>query len=141
MHIRRKNAIALSRMTIFILCCTHSLASEPEQNENGGPEKSTDTRFVPLRKVPPPKLTPEQEYIQSIRRAMNVCQRSGGKAAECWSKGSPAKCEYLVYAALTEKGDKYKEWHLCASTCTSAGFWSRTFGECSTELTPIAESE
>ena len=138
---RHKKSVAVLGTTIFVLLCNPSPASQPEQNESNESEKTPKNTFVPLRKLPPRKLTVEQEYVQSIRQAINLCQQSGGKAAECWSKATPAKCESLVYAALTEKGEKLRAWYLCTSTCTNAGYWSRTFGNCRTELSPVSDNE
>ena len=137
----QKESVAVLGMTIFVLLCNPSPASQPEQNESSESEKTPENTFVPLRKVPPRKLTVEQKYVQSIQQAINLCQQSGGKTAECWSKATPAKCESLVYAALTEKGKKLRAWYLCASTCTNVRYWSRKFGECRTKLAPVADPE
>ena len=143
MNIYRNNTVAVLGTAILFLFCAPMQASDSEHSENTEleeKEKST-TYVVPLARFPAPKPTPEQEYVQSVRRAVGLCQQSGGLPAECWSKASPAKCDSLVYAALVEKGDKFIQWHLCASTCTDAGYWSRTFGECRTELAPVADSD
>jgi len=43
----------------------------------------------------------------------------------CWSEYSPKKCKGLVY------GKDRMTWSRCVYSCGSAGFYSKTFGECS----------
>ena len=137
-----KNGIRLSSLTLGLVLILFSAMSESnsEQEEDSN-ERDSDRVFIPFKPFPKPKLTPQQKYVRSIRNAASLCQQNDGELAACWSKASPEKCKPLVYAALIEKGDKMRAWYLCTTTCFDAGYWSRTFGECKTELEPVQDAE
>lgn len=135
--------IRLPSLTLGLVLTAGSAMSESssEQEEDSG-ARDSDRVVIPLDMLfPKPKLTPQQEYVRSIRNAASRCRQNGGALEVCWSKASPAKCEQLVYAAMTGKGDKMRAWHLCTATCFDAGYWSSTFGKCKTELEPVRDAE
>jgi hypothetical protein len=51
----------------------------------------------------------------------------------CFLKSTPKKCQSFVYDALFGSGNK-RQWYLCVISCADAGWYSRTFGECSRDL-------
>lgn len=68
-----------------------------------------------------------REYLDEVvREFQEECRgRDGFDYLNCWSEHSPKKCKSLVY------GQDHMAWSRCVYSCGSAGFYSKTFGECS----------
>ncbi len=79
--------------------------------------------------------TPEREYWNAVLERARSCAkaREFSPPVLCFLKSTPKKCHSVVYDALLGGGEKRK-WYLCVISCADAGWYSRTFGDCSRDL-------
>jgi hypothetical protein len=79
-------------------------------------------------------------YYREVVEVGRQCAKDkhGSEAISCFVRASPRKCESYVVGAFTQQDDAQssakRAWAYCVSSCLNASFWSRHFGECSTEL-------
>ena len=81
------------------------------------------------------ETAPERKFWDAVLERARSCvtAKEFSPVALCFLKSTPKKCQPLVYDALLGSGNK-QQWYLCVISCGDAGWYSRTFGECSREL-------
>ena len=81
------------------------------------------------------ETAPERKFWDAVLERARSCVTAEefSPSALCFLKSTPKKCQPLVYDALLGSGNK-QQWYLCVISCGDAGWYSRTFGECSREL-------
>ena len=81
------------------------------------------------------ETAPERKFWDAVLERARSCvtAKEFSPVALCFLKSTPKKCQPLVYDALLGSRNK-QQWYLCVISCGDAGWYSRTFGECSREL-------
>lgn len=83
-----------------------------------------------LISISPVVLSDQQAGVELLRdKYQELRTECSGKVGvdyfNCWSSISPRKCSSLVY------DNDRTAWDRCVISCGSAGFFSRTLGQCS----------
>lgn len=68
-------------------------------------------------------------YAEAYQYAME-CIRAGGDAADCFAKASPARCAAQAVGMVTNRDLWQRNWMMCVQSCSKAGLWGRTVGDC-----------
>lgn len=126
-------------VTILLLCWSAVAFGRPSQTDLQNIELGANfrraVRFDYVTEIAAVEMTPERKFWNAVLDRARSCvkAREYSPPALCFLKSTPEKCQSLVYDALLGSGEK-QQWYLCVISCASAGWYSRTFGECSRAL-------
>lgn len=73
--------------------------------------------------------------IQSAKKCASG--KSGQLVLSCYIKAMPSKCEDIVLDMFHDRANRLKhrrKLYSCVASCADAGFFSKHFGKCSSEL-------
>lgn len=82
----------------------------------------------------------EKEAYNRVVESAKTCSEqvsSGQSKINCWVKAAPAKCGSIVLDMFHDRKNRIQhrnKLYSCIATCVDAGFISRNFGQCSSDL-------